>query len=107
MTSNFAHTAYQQIEVNSSNSLQLVVMLYDGAIRFLKQAKACIQNKDLHGKTLAIDRSLAIIGELRSTLRFDEGGEIVRSLDDLYPYISARVLEASVKFAVVPPSYPV
>jgi flagellar protein FliS len=102
MTSDLARNAYQQVEVNSSSGLQLVVMLYDGAIRFLGDAKACIENGDLSGKALAIDRTLAIIGELQSTLKLEEGGELAQSLDKLYTYMTERVIEASLKLNIKP-----
>jgi flagellar protein FliS len=102
MTSDLARETYQQIEVNSSNGLQLVVMLYDGAIRFLRDAKACIQTQDLNGKAVAIDRTLAILGELQSTLKLEEGGELAQSLDRLYTYMTERIVEASLKLNVKP-----
>jgi len=95
MSSDVARIAYRQIEVNGSNSLKLVVMLYDGAIRFLGDAKACLENRDLRGKTTAINRALAILGELQSTLRIEQGGEIAKSLDRLYTYITGKLLEAN------------
>ena len=102
MTSDLARATYQQIEVNSSNGLQLVVMLYDGAIRFLGDAKACIQRQDLRGKAVAVDRTLAILGELQSTLKVEEGGELAQSLDRLYTYMTERIVEASLKLNVKP-----
>jgi flagellar protein FliS len=102
MTSDLARNTYQQIEIHSASGLQLVVMLYDGAIRFLGDAKACIQKRDLPGKAVAIDRSLAVLAELQSTLKLDEGGELARSLDRLYTYITARILDASLRLNVAP-----
>ena len=102
MTSDLARATYQQVEVNSSNGLQLVVMLYDGAIRFLGDAKACIQAQDLRGKAVATDRALAIISELQATLKLEEGGDLAKSLDRLYTYLSERILEASLKLNVKP-----
>ena len=97
MSSDMARSAYQRIEANGSNGVQLVVMLYDGAIRFLCEAKACAERGDRRGKAAAISRTLAIVGELQSTLKLDEGGEIAKSLDALYTYITERVLDASIK----------
>jgi flagellar secretion chaperone FliS len=88
---------YQQVEVATANNLRLVVMLYDGAIRFLSQAKAEITNRNLAGKAVAIDRALAIISELQSTLKIEEGGEIAHSLNRLYNYINERILDGSAK----------
>ena len=97
MDSDLARTTYREIEVNGANSVQLVVMLYSGAIRFLREAKSCAENKDLRGRTAALNRALAILGELQSTLKMEEGGEIAQSLDRLYTYITGRLLDFSAK----------
>jgi len=97
MSSDIARSAYQRIEANGSNSVQLVVMLYDGAIRFLGDAKTCADRGDRRGKATAISRTLAIIGELQSTLKMEVGGDIAKSLDALYTYILERILDSSVK----------
>ena len=91
-----AHTnVYQQVEVNTCNKLQLVVMLYDGAIRFLGEARTAILTKDIRGKAVALDRGLAIIGELQSTLQLEDGGDVAASLNSLYNYMNESLLQAS------------
>ena len=97
MSLDVASSAYRQVEVNGATGLQLVVMLYNGAIRFLREAKSCAERKDFQGRATAINRTLAIVGELQSTLRMDEGGEIAQSLDRLYTYITGRLLDVSAK----------
>jgi flagellar protein FliS len=99
---NTASDIYYQVEVNTSNGLKLVVMLYEGAIRFLTQAKTSVENNNLTAKAVAIDRALAILGELQSTLRLEEGGEIASSLNRIYTYMIERIIEASTKLDVRP-----
>lgn len=89
--------AYQQVEVNTCNKLQLVVMLYNGAIRFLGEARTAIVTKNIRAKAVALDRALAIIGELQSTLQLEEGGEVAASLNNLYHYMNESLLLASAK----------
>ncbi|PYS39310.1 MAG: flagellar export chaperone FliS [Acidobacteria bacterium] len=102
MAYDVARNTYQEIEANASNGLQLVVMLYDGAIRFLNDASACVKRRDLPGKVLAVDRALAIIGELQATLKMDEGAHISSSLDGLYTYMTQRILDASLRLDPAP-----
>jgi flagellar protein FliS len=102
MTTDFGGSTYQEIEISGATGLQLVVMLYDGAIKFLTESKSCIQGNDVRGKALAIDRALAIIGELQATLNREEGGELAQSLDRLYTYMNGRILEASLKLTTKP-----
>jgi flagellar protein FliS len=92
-----AASAYRQTEAQSRTPLELVVMLYDGALRFLSQARAAIEQKNIPARREAISRTLAILSELQSTLDMDKGGAIAASLDQLYVYINGRVIDASFK----------
>ena len=102
MSFNALSSVYQQVEVNTCNKLQLVVMLYDGAIRFLGEARTAILNKDVRAKAVALDRALAIIGELQSTLQLEDGGDVAASLNSLYNYMNESLLLASAKMDAKP-----
>lgn len=91
-----ALNAYRKTEVQSRTPLELVVMLYDGGLRFLAVARNAIERKDIHARRDAISRVLAIVGELQSTLDVSRGGEMAASLDDLYGYITRRVMDAAI-----------
>lgn len=88
-------TAYQQSAVETASPTELVVMLYDGALRFTGVARAAIERRDIPARSEAISRALAIIGHLRTTLDLERGGELAQSLDRLYDYITGRLLDAS------------
>lgn len=94
--------AYIQTHVNSRSPLELVVMLYEGLIRFTGEARTAIERSDLGAKRTAMSRALAIVSELQSTLNMTEGGEVAASLDGLYTYINGRLLDASMKNDVAP-----
>jgi len=102
MNFNSLSNVYQQVEVNTCNKLQLVVMLYDGAIRFLGEARTAILNKNVRAKAVALDRALAIIGELQSTLQLEEGGDVAASLNSLYNHMNESLLLASAKMDAKP-----
>ena len=102
MSFNVLSSVYQQVEVSTCNKLQLVVMLYDGAIRFLGEARTAILTKNVRAKAVALDRALAIIGELQSTLRLEDGGDVAASLNSLYNYMNESLLLASAKMDPVP-----
>src|SRR5204863_3586092 len=84
--------AYQVVDAQSSSPLELVVMLYDGAIRFMTQAKEAHDRGDIRSRSSNISRVLAIISELQSTLDVDKGVDIAHELDRLYHYITGRLL---------------
>ena len=88
---------YQETAVNTANSLQLVVMLYDGAIRFLNQAVAAIQARDMHTKATTVDKALAIVQHLSLTLDTGKGKKVADDLDQLYNYVTDKIVEGSGK----------
>ena len=94
--------AYRQTEVQASSPLELVVMLYDGALRFTAEARVAIERGDIAARRLAVDRALAIIIHLQSTLDLEQGGAIAADLHRLYDYVSRRLLDASMQNAVAP-----
>jgi flagellar protein FliS len=87
---------YQQTVVQSRTPLELVVMLYDGALRFLAQAKEGMLRHDIPARQQGISRALAIVSELQSTLDLRAGGDIAVELDRLYGYVTERLTAASV-----------
>ena len=94
---NNGSSVYKEISVNTASPGKLVVMLYEGAIRFLKQAEDDIRKKDFANKSQSVDRAVAIIQHLQGTLDLDKGGKIAFDLDRLYTYICSRIFDGSVK----------
>jgi flagellar protein FliS len=82
--------------------MELVVMLYDGALRFMTQARAAIERGDVASRRDHIARALAILSELQSTLNVKDGGAIAESLDELYSFLTLRLMDASFKKSTVP-----
>ena len=89
--------AYRRIEAESRSPMELVVMLYDGAIRFVGQARAAMARQDIAARGEAISRVLTIVAELQNTLNVDEGGPIAQELDRLYTHINLRLLDVTAK----------
>jgi len=92
-----AAQAYLQTHVQSRSPLELVVMLYDGLLRFLGDAGSAIDGGDLAGKRDGISKALAVLSELQSTLNMEQGGHLATSLDALYTYVNGRLLEATMQ----------
>ena len=97
VTSTRGADAYRRTSVQSSSPLQLVVMLYDGAIRFVLEAREAIARNDVRARTTAVSRALSIVAELQNTLNVGEGGDIARELDRLYAYINTRLFDVTAK----------
>lgn len=102
MTSQRGLSTYQQTQVQSRTPLELVVMMYDGALKFLQQARAAIERGDIAGRRDASTRALTIVSELQSTLDLQRGGDIARQLDELYAYVNSRILQAAADNTAAP-----
>ena len=89
--------AYRRTEVQSSSPLELVVMLYDGAIRYMLEAREAMARNDVRGRTTAVSKTLAIVAELQQTLNMQDGGDVAHELDRLYTYMSTRLLDVTAK----------
>jgi flagellar protein FliS len=70
-------------------------MLYDGAIKFVLEAREAIDRHDIRARANAVSRALDIVAELQNTLNVQEGGDVARELDRLYTYMSSRLLEVT------------
>ena len=89
--------AYRTVDAQSRSPIELVVMLYDGAIRFLGDAREAHERNDHRGRATGVSKAMAIVGELRSTLNVDEGSSLALELDRLYDYMFTRLLEVTTK----------
>jgi flagellar secretion chaperone FliS len=87
--------AYIQTQIQSRSPLELVVMLYDGALRFLQQTVDAMERGDLVAKRDSLSRSMAIVTELHGMLDLEQGGEVAASLDSLYTYMMERLTTAN------------
>ncbi len=87
--------SYRQTSVTTQSKSKLVVMLYDGAIRFLKQAIRDIEAKDYAGKGHNINKAIDIIYELNMTLDMEQGGDIADNLRSLYNFMSRHLGKAN------------
>ena len=88
---------YKQTAVTTQNKGRLIVMLYDGAIKFLRQAIRDIEAKDYAAKGRNITKAQDIIVELNCVLDMDTGGEIAQNLRGLYNFMSRHLTQASTK----------
>ena len=89
--------AYQKVDAQSRSPLELVVMLYDGAIRFLGDARDAHARNDHQARATGVSKALAIVGELQSTLNLEDGSTLALELDRLYDYMFGRLLEVTMK----------
>jgi flagellar protein FliS len=70
---------------------QQIVLLYEGAIRRIKEAQGAIRARRVQERCLAVHKATAIIEGLQSCLDHQRGGEIARNLDRIYTHIIFRL----------------
>lgn len=88
---------YRQVEVQSRSPLELVVMLYDGAIAAVSEASAAAAQGDVRRRGAAISRALTIVCTLQENLNLERGGTVAVELDRLYQYLTRRLLDVTIK----------
>ncbi len=89
--------AYQDNTVTTQSKGRLIVMLYDGAIKFMKLAVRELEMNNYEEKGRYINKAQDIINELNAILDTDAGGEIAANLRKLYCFMSNRLSQANVK----------
>lgn len=88
---------YQSTTVTTQNRGRLIVLLYEGAIKFLRQAVVNIQTNDFQAKGRNVRRAQDIILELNTVLDMESGGEIAANLRSLYNFLNRHLTQANVK----------
>ncbi|GGA18519.1 MULTISPECIES: flagellar export chaperone FliS [Psychrobacillus] len=95
MAVNNPYKAYQQNSVTQSTPGELTLMLYNGCLKFLNQAKKGIETKDIELKNTNIQKAQNILRELMITL--DMSVAVSASMASLYEYMINRLVEANIQ----------
>jgi len=90
------YNQYQENQIATASREQILLMLYDGAIRFCKQASFAIKNGNIADKGRFIGKAMAIISEFSTSLDHEIGGEIAKNLDALYAYMMKELTKANI-----------
>jgi flagellar protein FliS len=88
--------AYRENSIMTASPEQLVVMLYDGAGRFLRQAEGSMLDGSWLVASEKLSRAEAIIDELLATLDMD-AGEVADRLQSIYVFCKTRLIEARIE----------
>ncbi len=97
-----AALAYAQVGVEtgvaSADAHRLVLMLYDGALKCLAEARGQMARRDIAAKGASLSRALRIIDEgLTASLDETAGGELAGQLKELYVYMGRRIMLANLR----------
>jgi len=97
MNSQLIYQQYQRNQVETSSSDKLLIMLYQGSIKFLKIAKKKMEENDLEGANNYLIRAQDIISELMYSLDSEKGGDIAENLFRLYEFMNYQLVQANTK----------
>ncbi len=89
--------AYLESRILSANPLELVSLLYQGAMDAIHDARKHLADGDIPARCQDIGKVTDILAELEASLNHQAGGSISRGLADLYQYMRLRLMEANIR----------
>jgi flagellar protein FliS len=92
---NNPYRAYQKTQVTTAKPEKILLMLYEGAIKFNKLAIIKMKEKNVAEKGKNISKTLAIVSELMNTLDHEKGGQLAADLENLYMFMMDKLIEAN------------
>lgn len=85
---------------HNTSKVKQIIMLYDGMIKLLNNAKLASEHKDLQTKYNMIDRTLKVVTGLRASLDFNVGGNIAHILSEYYETIYRKLMNLHMNYDV-------
>lgn len=90
-----AAQSYRKHAISTQDSGKLIVMLYDGAVKFLDIAQEKLRDGDFESKGIYVGKAQDIVAELNNCLDLESGGELGQNLQALYNFIHRHLSEAN------------
>lgn len=91
------YQTYRKVQIETANPLELVIKLYDGAIRFMNLAEQSIKENNIEMTNTYLVKSQAIFNELNASLDMEAGGEIAGNLRRLYEFLNRSLIEVNIR----------
>ena len=91
------HNQYRKNEISTSSQGRLIIMMYEGAIKFSTMALQSIEKGDIASQGKYINKTHDIINELSLALDLKKGGEVALRLESLYQYMLSQLTLANIK----------
>lgn len=102
MSNSYGLGAYKKTSVKTASREQILLMLYQAAIKNCKKAMEAIDNNDIAAKGEFIGKFQDIIIELSNSLDVEVGGDVARELMALYDYLLYSSTQANIKIETEP-----
>lgn len=89
-------SVYLQNQVMTATPKKLIILLYDGCIKFMNLAERAIQDKKMEDAHTNLIKAQNIVMELKATLNFEDGAAIAEELDTIYGHLNVALIKANV-----------
>ena len=90
------YQSYLNVQYATAGQGTLILMMYDGSLRFCRAAVTAMEENDKAAKGDWLNKAFATVGELRRSLRPDVGGDVAKSLDEAYAFTCRQITLANV-----------
>lgn len=90
-----AQNAYLESRIESADPIELVRLLYQGAITAVREARSHLAEREIAARSQSISKAQNILVELATSLDHQRGGDLSRRLAQLYDYLIHRLAEAN------------
>ncbi|MBW7474988.1 flagellar export chaperone FliS [Paenibacillus oenotherae] len=97
MPNKAGYQAYQKNRFETASPHRLILMLYEGALKYVAQAERSLKDQDIAASNRMLQKVQDIIYELISTLDMKQGGQIAVNLQSLYFYIIECLVQANLQ----------
>lgn len=97
MVSSRYHNEYKYNQISTSSQGKLILMMYEGAVKFTVMALKSMDEGDIAGKATYIRKTHDIVNELSVSLDLKKGGEVTARLETLYQFILRQLTLANIK----------
>ena len=92
-----AYRSSHEVEVLSSSPIELIRLLYKGALEAVEAARLHLSNGKIRERSTAITKATLILDELTVSLDLERGGKLAVGLRDLYGYMQRRLTQANIE----------
>jgi flagellar protein FliS len=92
---NNPYKKYKQTQVTSASREDILLMMYEGAIKFNKLALKAAQEKRVYDRCTNLSKAFDIVNELNNTLDHEVGGELAKQLERLYIFVTDQYTKAN------------
>jgi len=89
--------AYRRSVIQTTDRVEIIMMLYDGAVNQLRLAREDMENGDIMSKGIRLSKATAIITELSNALDMEKGEEVAKNLRSIYDFVLRRLIHANLR----------